>query len=157
MPITERLYYLTQELIDRNIVSPLYTDTVLRSTKVSIHLLDIEYGLELLQKEFEMPFTILLPWHNVLELPYRFDTKLTMEQIRKVDIYCTNDILSTRHAYLYTKPELDIRFAGMKKYGVNIVNSTRSDIADAVIRHMYCMQTGMKHYDFKKLQTIHDM
>lgn len=155
MFITEKLYQFSQQLIDKETVSPVYTDVVLRNTKLPFLSIDVlAYALESVEKKSLKQLEIMLNWHNVQELPYPFDRRLTLEQIRDVDIYNTNDVLATRHAFDHTKEELDIRIEGMRKYGVNIINATRSKIADMVIGDMYCKQSGMKFYEYNKLRTI---
>lgn len=157
VPITERLNQLTRGIIDSQKtgeLSPTKTDPILRVTKLPFISLDVQaYALETIQRKSLKQIEISLNHYNVQELPYPFDNDLNAEQIRNVDIYNNNDLLATRLFYYHTFDFVTMRIRASQAYGVDLMNATKSKMADIIIGHYYCEMTGINVWDYNKMRT----
>ena len=157
MPLTERLNQHSRELIDNSKLgepSPMITDSILKMSKFPFITLDVQaYALETIQRKSLKQIEISLNHYNVQELPYRFDTDLTPSQIKDVDLYNNNDLIATRLFYYHTFDFVTMRIRASQAYGVDMMNATKSKMADMIIEHYYCSMTGVKPWDYRKMRT----
>jgi hypothetical protein len=69
------------------------------------------------------------------DLPYEPDTVLTPEQMDEVERYCVNDLRLTALLYQHLKPQIDLRVAMSKQYGIDLRSKGDAQIAEAVLTH----------------------
>lgn len=70
------------------------------------------------------------------ELPYRFDTDLTHEQMVNVAEYNVNDLAITYQLALNQSVAVNARLDLMNEYGVDCINSTNAKISELMMGHM---------------------
>ena len=76
------------------------------------------------------------------DLPYNPDMKLTREQMIEVREYCKNDTQVTAELAEYLAPQIDLRRAMSKQYGVDLRSKSDAQIAEAVLKAEYTRLVG---------------
>lgn len=72
--------------------------------------------------------------HTLRELPYKFDTDLTVAQAKEVKAYCQNDIILTELLFNKLWPQIQLRYDISQKYKVDMRSKSDAQIAEAIIK-----------------------
>lgn len=87
---------------------------------------------------------------NLQELPYPFDTDLTVDQMQHIIEYNANDVVATLAFYYENVGALELRAALSEKYGMNFTNASDSKIGGEIfIQELERVKKG-SCYTFKK-------
>lgn len=68
------------------------------------------------------------------DLPYDPNTVLTEQQIAEVSAYCYNDLEVLRELYQALQPQIELRYALTKRYGIELRSKSDAQVAEAVIK-----------------------
>lgn len=93
---------------------------------------------------------------NIQDLPYDIYDKLSEEQIDKIIEYCYHDVEATYKFYLKSINRINLRKQLQSKYNIPLINRPDVGIAEDLVLHSYCKQTGKNKYDVKQLNTKYD-
>jgi len=98
---------------------------------------------------------ILLKWYLVLDLPYdpTETLNLTDELVEALRFYNINDCLITKRVVDESIEEINLRQKVSKLYGINVINESRSGIANRYFIKVYAEKAGIKQADLVKLRT----
>lgn len=94
---------------------------------------------------------VTLKCAKIQDLPYAYDKVLTNEEIDEVIKYNANDVFITYKLYKASIEELNLRSSISKAYGVNVLNSSRSNIADKIVTKYIREATGYSYEELKSL------
>lgn len=70
------------------------------------------------------------------DLPYEHDTMLTFEQMDNVDLYCGNDLVTTRALRVALKDDIDTRVELTEQYGIDVRSKSDAQIAEAAFKKL---------------------
>ena len=70
---------------------------------------------------------------SIQDLPVDPVNDLTPEQMVEVEEYCFNDLLSTRDLYHALRPQIDMREAMSKTYGIDLRSKSDAQMAETII------------------------
>lgn len=93
---------------------------------------------------------------NIEDLPFGIYDKLSSDQIDKIIQYCYHDVDSTYQFYLKSLGRINLRKDLSSKYGIPLLNRPDVGIAEDLVLHSYCEQTGKDKYKVKQLKTEYD-
>lgn len=93
---------------------------------------------------------------NIEDLPFDIYSNLTSEMIDKIIEYCYHDVHATYTFYLKSLGRIKLRKDLSKKYGISLLNRPDVGIAEDLVLHSYCQQTGKDKQEVKKLKTEYD-
>lgn len=96
-----------------------------------------------------------LNYPNVQESSISFEDFLKEEDMKEVEDYCENDILSTDVLYEETKGKIELRRQLIKQYKLPVFafNWSDSKIGEQLMLKFYCDITGKKPWDVRKERT----
>ena len=97
---------------------------------------------------------INLKWYRIQDLPIEPNTIIDFDDINNILDYNINDVLITHRLYWKKFEEVSTRIEIGHLYGINFLNSNRSNIADKLMVKFYADETGLKPVQFKQLRTI---
>ena len=97
---------------------------------------------------------INLKWYRIQDLPIASHEVIKKDKIDEIIDYNINDILITHRLYWKKLEEIDTRIKIGQIYGLDLINSNRSNIADKLMVKFYADETGLKPVQFKQLRTI---
>jgi len=147
--------HLCDSIIDNNDINYRYMDEELKSFKqwwTSIDLLMSVF--ETIERKSLKQSAINLKWYRIEDLPLKPDATITKDQFQKIFDYNMNDVLITRALHLKKKELFELRIDIGAEYGVNVLTSNKSTIADKLMGKFYSEYTGLKYYQFKDLRTF---
>jgi DNA polymerase elongation subunit (family B) len=84
----------------------------------------------------------------------QFNRFVTADFIDDLRYYNLNDVRGTKHLYKHVKDEIRLRYSVSKLYGVDVLNSSRSNISDILLEKFYASATGLEPYEFINERTI---
>lgn len=181
--INENLYKLSKRIIsnqDNNITDD-KTVSIHRNMRTFYWSVDIQkvFGLNKTFKSLKQTL-INAKWYNIED--YQMPTELTDEEVmlyEKWEIdsikngsysqwdryvmnhhlegifwYCGNDTLGVCEIMYQNKDEINLRFDISKDYGVNVLSSSRSNIADKLFGKFYCEEAGIDRFTYSKGRTV---
>lgn len=96
--------------------------------------------------------SIQMKWHKIQDLPKKFNELVSVEEIPLILEYNENDVLITLELLNRIMPEIQLRYSVSKQYNVDIMSSSRSQIADKIMSKLYAEKSGMSYWDFKDLR-----
>jgi len=171
------IYYFSQEVIANNL--SVYTFRKFKSIKFtgkynSIDLMKLHYLDK--QRISLKQVSITLKWYKVQDYVTPYPTleecelygDMTQEQVAKIPswdryiiadhiydmvMYNFNDVLITHKLYFAKLSELELRIELGALYKVNLLNSSRSAIADVLLKKFYEEYSGISWWDFRHLST----
>jgi hypothetical protein len=79
----------------------------------------------------ELQFNLRM--ENIQELPYKFDTVLTKNQIEEITLYCLNDVKATYLFYLECVDSIKFREKMSAKYNMDFTNYNDVKIGEAIL------------------------
>ncbi len=82
-----------------------------------------------------------------------FERYVLHEHLQGLLDYNINDVLITYELYYYGLDELKNRIATQLKYKVNVLSSSRSNMADRLMSKSYEDATGLSYWDFRDKRT----
>jgi len=94
-----------------------------------------------------------LKWHRIQELPIPPGSHIEEDQYDLLLDYNDNDADVTKKLFLDHIDEVKLRFKIRELYNVDVINSSRSAIADKLLNKFYSEISGLNYYDFKDLRT----
>lgn len=98
-----------------------------------------------------------LNWVNVLESEIPFNRSITKEELKIVEKYCENDILSTKFFYEYDKSreKIKIRKDLIKTYNLDMtaINWSDSKMGSELVLKLYCDINKLNSKNVRNLRT----
>ena len=150
--ICQKMYDMSQVVIgvkqlwlSKDLKSFLYTKRYKSLDLMLIHRFH-KLGVSLKQ------VAISLKWHRIQDLPIPFNAFIQKDQIDLILLYNKNDVGITNALYEESLPEIKLRQSITKKYGVNVMNSSRPNIADKLMNRFYSDKTGLDYREFRDLR-----
>lgn len=96
---------------------------------------------------------INLRWPLIQDLPYDPLEPIPEEAFDDAVLYNVNDVQITEALYQSLKEKINLRSEITHTYGVNVMNESRSGIANRLLEHEYSKVTGVPAAHFTKLRT----
>ena len=96
--------------------------------------------------------SVNLKWHKIQDLPKAYDAKVTCSEIYNILEYNLNDVLITERLFEVSLEEVQLRQSVGKKYDVDLMNASRSKMADILMTKMYADASNLTFNDFKDLR-----
>lgn len=96
---------------------------------------------------------VTLKCPKIQDLPYAYDKMLTEDEIDNVIAYNANDVFITWKLYKASLEEINLRKDISQVYGVNVINSSRPNIADKIVTKFIRDKTG---WDYEYLKNLRD-
>ena len=150
----ERLKMLADEIIGNNDINYKWIDEDLKKFKQWWTSIDLLMSLfETTARKSLKQAGINLKWYRIEDLPLKPNAVVTKDLFPKIFDYNMNDVLITRALHLAKKSEFELRIDISAKYGVNVLTSNRSTIADKLMAKFYSQYTGLQYFQFKDLRT----
>jgi hypothetical protein len=94
---------------------------------------------------------ISLQWYKIQDLPLEFDHLVTQEEENLVYEYNLNDVEITEKLYETLIPRIELREKLSVIYGVNLINSSNSKMADKILEKFYGEELNA---DMKVIRTL---
>jgi hypothetical protein len=99
---------------------------------------------------------ILLDWNLIQDLPIEHDAWIEEKDIKTILDYNLNDTLITRKFYLTILPRIELRRDIGKLFGVDVMSSSDSHMANVLLNQIYTKKSGMKLDKLRNLRTNRD-
>jgi hypothetical protein len=103
--------------------------------------------------------SVNMKWHRIQDLPKKFNESVSIDEVDKIIEYNINDVLITLELLKNTLERVKLRSSICNKYNVEVMSSSRSQIADKIMSKMYSEKSGMSYWDFKDFRdnrtTVH--
>lgn len=150
----QRLAATAQAIIDSGKINYKYLDDDLKEFKPWWLSVDLLLALfETVSRKSLKQAGVNIKWYRIEDLPVKPESTITPDMFSKIFDYNMNDVLITRALHVKKKAEFELRLNIGAKYGVNVISSNRSTIADKLMIKFYCEYTGLKYYQFKDKRT----
>lgn len=108
----------------------------------------IRVCFEKIQRKSLKQVAVLLKHPIIQDLPLNPDAIVKVNELRMVDFYCANDVEITEKLFFMVKDLIQLRLDIGLAYGVNVLNSTKTGIADALLTKLYAQETKQEKEDF---------
>lgn len=97
-------------------------------------------------------------WPNVQDMPLDpNDLVLDVETQREVEMYCRNDVASTKNIMAISKQQIALRGTLTKKYGIRLYSASEARIAKEIFAHYLAKAMNIKKYRLKKMRTYRSL
>lgn len=96
--------------------------------------------------------SVNLKWHKIQDLPKAYDSEVSIDEIDKILSYNLNDVLITEKLFEISLDEIRLRQSVGRKYNVDLMNASRSKMADILMTKMYADTSNLDYSDFKDLR-----
>lgn len=101
---------------------------------------------------------ISLRYPNVQDMPYNhYDEIHSASQVKEILDYNLNDVLATYDFYTKTLPKIELRRGLYEKYGLACMNYPDSKIGEDLTLLLYCLETGDREQDVRRMRTYRDV
>lgn len=151
----DRIKILADEIINNNDINYRWFDEELKTFKQWWTSIDLFMALfETISRKSLKQSAINIKWYRIEDLPLKPNSIVTNDQFQLIFDYNMNDVLITRALHLKKKAEFELRIDIGAKYGVNVLSSNRSSIADRLMAKFYQEYTGLKYFQFKDKRTL---
>jgi len=95
-----------------------------------------------------------MDWHNIQEMPIHHGATITsLEEIACIEMYCVNDVQSTKNIMKLCKTQIGMRAIITKKYNIPCFSYSNTKIGSELLLKLYCQKTGKNIWDVKKWRT----
>ena len=109
---------------------------------------------ETVQRKSLKQFLVMLKWHRIEDLPIVPSAIIKYHEVYLLKDYCINDVLGTKAILDEKAGEILMKHELSAEFGIYLVNSNRSKIADRLLSKFYSEATGLKWFEFKDLRTF---
>lgn len=99
---------------------------------------------------------VAMKWPKIQDLPKPFYEEVYQSEVSDILLYNRNDVLITKQLAIEQKDELQIRIDIGKLYGMNLMSTSRSGMADKLMSKFWEEETGQSYWEFKNLKTTYD-
>lgn len=113
-------------------------------------------GLDRVRKPLKM-VGVNLKYPKIQDLPYKPDHLVSEDEVEEILDYGDNDVGTTDALYHHSRDKIILRKKLSKKYGINLMNESRSSIANRILERDYAEATGQRIWDFKNVNTERDI
>lgn len=96
---------------------------------------------------------ISLKWHRIQDLPLEYDAIVSKEEEEVVYDYNLNDVGITEKLYTTILPRIELREKLSVIYGVDLINSSNSKMADKILERSYANQLKADMKIIRNLRT----
>ena len=154
--LNKDLFELSQKLVndfyreDKNIMSLRYPKNKNQSWK-TIDLMKIlafdKLGISLKQ------VAINLKWKKIQDLPLKFDSKITTEQLNLIMSYNLNDVLITEKLYREIEPIRNLRAQLSNIYSIDLSSASDSKMANLILEDIYSKELKINIREIKDNRT----
>ena len=96
-----------------------------------------------------------MDYPNIQEMPIHHSTFIkTMDEIKMILQYCTNDVLSTKEIMIRSKEQINLRNELSAEFKLQLHNASEPKIAKELFLHFLSDKMEMNKWDLKKLKTF---
>jgi hypothetical protein len=158
--ITDRLFILSKEIIgcQRN------GGSIWRNQALKPYLKDSYFNsMDLMSMMYFdkkriglKKVAVAMKWPKIQDLPKPFDELVLAHEVKNILKYNRNDVLITKQLALEQRDEIQIRIDVGALYGLNLMSSSRSGMADKLMSKFWEKETGLSYFDFKNGRTVYD-
>lgn len=99
---------------------------------------------------------VAMKWHNVQDLPFRFDHRISKDEAEEVKFYNRNDTLSTLEFYLKIKDKINLRNTLQDRYGIPCLNYNDPKIGEEILLKLVSEKKGVNPYWLRNQRTERD-
>lgn len=92
-------------------------------------------------------------WHNVQDLPIKYNSIISEEQAKQILKYNLNDVLATYEFYKLSIDKIELRKKLRLQYGIDCLNWSDSKIGEELMLKLYCEATNSDYWHTKSLRT----
>ena len=96
---------------------------------------------------------VSLQWNRIQDLPYPFDKELNEDEKINVLEYNLNDVNITYELMVNLEEEIKLRFDLSKQYEIDMINQSRSGMANKLFIKFYENKSGLNRSEFLNLRT----
>lgn len=154
--ITSELYQLSQDIISNSRNKLFYRANPTKSlarVKHKYKSLDLMKVMAFDKAKVGLKqVSVQMKWHRLQDLPKPFDEPVLDGELDKILDYNENDVLITLQLLDTIIKEIRLRDSISKQYGVDVMSSSRSDIADKIMNKLYAKASGLTYWEFKDLR-----
>lgn len=86
----------------------------------------------------------------IQDLPISWDEPINSSAMHKLIPYCVNDVNGTKKLFDNLIGEVQTRIEASKMFGINLLNETRSTMANKILEKLYSEKSGDKISELKK-------
>jgi len=122
-----------------------------KDNEITIRSIDLK-KIANIQKSLKL-VGVSLQWEKIQDLPYAFDKELTKEEMEEVFEYNLNDVNITWKLLQKIEDEVKLRFDLSEQYELNMINQSRSGMANKLFIKFYAEKSGKKRSDFIDART----
>ena len=95
-----------------------------------------------------------IDWDNVEEMPIHHTQEInTIEDLKRVIVYCINDIKSTKEIFHLSKEQIALRKTLSDEYVINLYSSSETRIAKELFAHFLSKSLKIQKHELKKMRT----
>lgn len=99
---------------------------------------------------------VAMKWHNVQDLPFKFDHHVGSSDRDNIKSYNRNDVLSTLEFYKKSKKVIDLRRELGREYKINCMNWNDAKIGEQLFLTMLSKKKRIPKHVLKKQRTYRD-
>jgi hypothetical protein len=96
---------------------------------------------------------IAIGFHNVSDLPFKFDHYVQDNEVQKILDYNLNDVLATYEFYKLNIGEIEMRKKMSKEYSINLLNANEPKIGSEIFAKLLSEEMGVNIRDLKQMRT----
>jgi DNA polymerase elongation subunit (family B) len=154
--IIDELFNLSQEIINNSRNRIFYKAEPTKSLsnyKHSYKSLDLMSVMAFDKNKIGLKkVSVNMKWHKIQDLPKKFNSYINKDEVSEILEYNENDVLITLELLINIIDEIKLRELICKQYDINVMSSSRSDIADKIMTKLYSEMSGIDYWDFKDLR-----
>lgn len=154
--IVKDLFELSQSIIENSRKRLFYKAEPTRSlSKVKTHYKSLDLMSLMAFDKLKVGLkqvSVNMKWHKIQDLPKKFDEVVEKEEVEEILKYNENDVLITLELLNKVIDEVKLRYSVSKQYKVDVMSSSRSEIADKIMSKLYEDKSGISYWDFKDLR-----
>ena len=149
-----KLYEMSSHLVGMT-SQEFYNDPVVKRLKSNlIYSVDLMRVLAHDKLKISLKQTaVAMKWKLIQDLPKPFDATIDKSEIEEVLYYNLNDVAITKELAIRLKSKLSLRKKLTKKYGIDLMSSSRSAIGDRLISKFYSEAIDKPYWEFKHNKT----
>lgn len=150
----QKIKMLIENIISNNNINYRYLDEDLKVFQEWWTSIDLYTALfETVSRKSLKQSGINIKWYRIEDLPLSPNAVVDINDFSKIFDYNMNDVLITRALYIKKRKEFELRINISARYGISVLSSNRSSIADRLMAKFYQEYTGLKYFQFKDKRT----
>jgi DNA polymerase elongation subunit (family B) len=143
--------YLTKEIYDF-MSTILNNDNTEYKYKLPFQSVDLMPVGNVQQKSLKL-VAVNLNWPLIQDLPIKYDSPITDEDLDTIYKYNLNDVLITEQLYYKLNKDINVRWEVGQKYGIDLMSEPDSGMANRLLEKMYSEASGIPIKDLREMRT----